>query len=115
MNTYEPMNASKLSYQEKKDVLASMLFITEKSNGDVKASKVEIGSTQCTYDWYNNINGSSPTVNTDSVFLTWVVDAHERRSVALLDVQNVFLHAENNEYVLMLLRGKLAGLLSMDQ
>ena len=64
-----------------------------------------------TYDSYNKSNGSSPTVNIDSVFLTGVRDAHERRAVAILDIQNAFLHAENNEYVLMFLCGELAELL----
>ena len=81
MNNYEPMDASKLSYQDIKDALASMLFITEKSNGDVKARKVEIGSKQCTYDGYNKSNGYSPTVNTGSVFIKGVVDSHESRVV----------------------------------
>ena len=77
----------------------------------MKARKVEIVSKQRTYDEYYKSNGSSPTVNTDSIFLTGVGDAHERRAVAILDIQNAFLHAENNEYVLMLLRGKLSELL----
>ena len=76
MNTYKPMYASKIFYQERKDALASILFITEKSNGDVKTRKVAIGSKQRTYDGYYKSNSSSPTVNTDSVFLTGVVDAH---------------------------------------
>ena len=86
-------------------------FITEKMNGEVNARKVEICSKRRKYDGYDKSNGSSPTVNTDSVFLTGVVDAHERRAVVILDIQNVFLRAENDEYVLMLLRGKLAELL----
>ena len=81
MSTYEPMYASKLSYQEKQYALAYMLFITEKSNCDMKSRKVEIGSKQCTYYGYNKSNNYSPTVNTDSEFLTEVVYAHERRSV----------------------------------
>ena len=50
-------------------------------------------------------------MNTGSVFLTVVIDAHDHRSVEMLDIENDFLHAENDEYVLMLLRGKLAELL----
>ena len=111
MNTYEPIYAPKLSYQEIKYSLASMLFITEKINGDVKARKVEIGSKHLTYDGYNKSNGSSLTVKTDSVFPTRVVDAHERRAVAMLDIKNAFLHAENDEYVLMWLRGNPAELI----
>ena len=50
MNTYDPMDTSKLPYQERKDALSTMLFIKEKRNGDVKARKVEIGRKHCTYD-----------------------------------------------------------------
>ena len=76
MNTYEPMDVSKLSYLEIKYFLYSMLFITNKRNGDVKARKLAIGSKQHTHDGGNKSNGSSPTVNTNSVLLTVVVDAH---------------------------------------
>ena len=46
-----------------------------------------------------------------SVFLTGVIDAHNHRSVAMLYIDNYFLHTENDEYVLMLIGGKLAELL----
>ena len=111
MNTYKPVDAFKMSYQERKDALVSILFITEKRNGDVKARNVAIGSKKRTYDGYDNSNGSYPTVNTDSVSLTGVVNAHERRAVVILDIKNAFLHSENNEYVLVLLHGNLAELL----
>ena len=38
------MDASKLSYQERKDDMAFIMFITEKMKGDVKPRMVEIGS-----------------------------------------------------------------------
>ena len=63
-----------------------MLFITEKRNGDVKARNVEIVSKQRTYDGYDKSNGSSPIVNTYIVFLTVLVNAHERRADAMLDI-----------------------------
>ena len=95
MNTYEPMDASTLTYQERKDTLDSLLFVTEKRNRDIKARKVAVGSKQRTYYRYDKSNGSSPTVNTDSAFLTGVIDAHEHRAVEMLDIDNSFLHAEN--------------------
>ena len=70
MNTYKPMDASMLTYQEINYALASLLFIKEKRNGDTKARKVAVGINNRTYDKYNKSNGSSPTVNTDSVFIT---------------------------------------------
>ena len=84
------------------------MFITEKTNGTVKARKVADGSKQRTYDGYEKSDGSSPTVITESIFLIGVVDARERRAQAVLDIANAFLHADNDERVLMLLRGRLA-------
>ena len=55
-------------------------------------------------------DGASPTVLTDNVFLTGVIDAHERRAMAIIDVVNAFLQAYNDER-LMLLRGKLAEMM----
>ena len=83
MNTYEPMDASMLTYQDRKYDLDSLLFIAKKRNGDTNARKVAVGSNQITYYRYDKINGLSPTVNTDSVFLTGVIDAHEHRDVAM--------------------------------
>ena len=111
MNTYKPMDASTLTYQERKDALDLLLFITDKRNGYIKAREVAVGSKQRTYNGYNKSNGTSPTVDTDSVFLTGVIYLHGHRSVAMLDIENTFLHAESDKYVLMMLRGKLVDLL----
>ena len=91
--------------------MESLLFITENRNGYIKARKVDNGSKKRTYDGYDKADGSSPTVTTESIFFTGVVDAREGRAVAVLDVANAFLHAHNDERVLMLLRGKLAEMM----
>ena len=43
--------------------------------------------------------------------MTGVVDEKERRNVAVLDIANAFLQADNAETVNMLLRGKLAEMM----
>ena len=45
------------------------------------------------------------------MFLTGVIDAHERRARAVIDAANAFLQAHNDKTVLMLLRGKLAEMM----
>ena len=87
------------------------MFITEKTDGTVKTRKVADGSKQRTYDGYEKSDGSSPTVITESIFLIGVVDARERRAQAVLDIANDFLHANNDERVLMLLRGRHAKIM----
>ena len=68
-------------------------------------------SKQRTYDGYDKSDGSSPTVLTDSIFLTGVVDVHEKRAIAILDIANAFLHADNDEKIFMFLRDKLAEMM----
>ena len=109
--TYVPLHAKDLSWDEKKKALESLIFITEKRNGDIKARKVADGSKQRTYDGYDKSDGSAPTVITESIFLTGVIDAHEGRAVAVLDIANAFLQADNDETVNMVLRGKLAEMM----
>ena len=57
LETYKPIMASDLSWEEKKKALESLLFITEKRNGDIKARKVANGSNQHTYGGYNKADG----------------------------------------------------------
>ena len=82
--------------------------MTEERNWDIKTTKVADGSKQRTYAGYDKSGGSSPTVVTESIFMTGVVDAKERRNGAVLDIANAFLQAGNDDTVNMLLRGKLA-------
>ena len=112
LETYEPITASDMSWEEKKKALESLLFITEKRNRDIKARKVGDGSKQRMYDGYNKADGSSPIFTTESIFFTGVVDAREGRAVSVLDVVSVFLHAHNDERFLMLLSGKLAEMMA---
>ena len=62
----------------------------------------------------DKVDASSPTVSLESVLLTSVIDAEERREVATIDIPNAFVQTklENDEdKVLMRLRGKLAELM----
>ena len=67
-----------LTMEDRIKALASLMFITEKRNRDIKARKVADYSNHWTYDGYNKLDGLSPTVSTDSTFLIGVVDAHEK-------------------------------------
>ena len=109
METYEPVEPKTMTYEDRKKALASLLFITEKRNGDIKARKVASdGSRQRSYDGYIKSDGSSLSVVTDRIFMTGVVDVKEDSEVAILDIANAFLRAENDERILMILRCKLA-------
>ena len=40
-----------------------------------------------------------------------MIDGHEERDVALMDIPGAFLQAENDEFIVMLLQGKLAEMM----
>ena len=48
MTVYTPMDASKLTPEQRKHVLVSLIFLVEKQNGIIKASNVADGSKQRT-------------------------------------------------------------------
>ena len=44
MDTYEPVHKSDLTFEGRKKALVSLMFITDKRNGDIKDRKVADGS-----------------------------------------------------------------------
>ena len=88
------------------------MFKTEKRNCRVKSCKCAIGSKQQKFDGYDKATESSPTVSTDGLIITTAaIDAHEGRYVVTMDITSAFLHAINDEHTIMLLEGKVVGLL----
>jgi hypothetical protein len=56
-------------------------------------------------------DAASPTVATESVFLTTVIDALEGRDVAVIDVPGAFMQADMDELVQVRFTGKMVDLL----
>ena len=55
---------------------------------------------------------TSPTVATESVFVTAVIDVHEGRDVArCFDIPGAFLHSDVDKDITMVLKGRLAELM----
>ena len=114
--TYKPVHKHELSEQDRRDALKSMIKVTEKradeeGNRKIKSWMVADGSKQRSCEGYEKSDGSSPTARTDSVIMTGVVDAHERRHIAIIDVENPFLQSENDQRIIMAIRDKTAELL----
>ena len=92
-------------------VLLALMFIVEKRNGEIKVRKCAARSKQSTFPGYVKSECASPTVSTDGVIITSVIEAHQGRAIAIADLPNAFINAFNNEQTLMLLKGKLAELM----
>ena len=79
--------------EEKRKALNMVTLIKEKRNGDIKGRACADGSKQ-RYSMNEETNVSSPTVSTEALFTTLIIDAHEKRHVATFDVQGAFLQPE---------------------
>ena len=109
MNVFKPIHKNNLTEQERRQVLNSIIFVKEKRSGKIKARACADGRPQrAIYDKYD---ASSPTVKTESVILTSVIEAAEDRAIGVYDIPGAFLHSKLEEIVHMKITGILAGFL----
>lgn len=111
-DTFRPVRYDELSHRQRDTILESHLFLKEKRDGKIKGRRVAGGNKQRGY--ISKEDASSPTVATEAVILTSIVDAQEGRDVATVDIPNAFIqtHIEDEEdMVIMKIRGLLADML----
>ena len=81
-------------------------LIKEKKSGEIKGRCCADGRSQRNY--ISKEESASPTVATESVLLTGVMEAKERRKVITLDVPNAFIQTyleDVDERIILILRG----------
>ena len=72
---FQPINPSNMTTTERKRAMESLIFLTEKRDGTVKARTCANGSIQ--RDWMTKEDATSPTATLESVIITSVIDAKE--------------------------------------
>ena len=85
------------------------MFLKEKRDGTIKGRTCAVGSKQRAY--IKKEDATSPTVSTEAVLITGVIDAYEERDVATADVPSAFLTTDSDEDEIMVLEGPLAELM----
>ncbi len=78
---------SELTAGQRAKILQSHMFIGQKRTGETKARMVASGNTQHCHR--TKEESSSPTVSTEAVLLTSIVDARKGRDIAVVDISNV--------------------------
>jgi hypothetical protein len=106
---FELKHAYDLSEEDRKKVLSSLIFLKEKKNGTIKARSCANGSVQ--REHIAKEEAAAPTVGLDSVFITSTIDAKESRKAVTIDIPGAFLHADNEDYVIIKMVGTLAKLM----
>jgi Reverse transcriptase (RNA-dependent DNA polymerase) len=110
--TFEPLKWEDLTTKQKKTILESHLFIKLKRDGTIKGTAVAGGNRQ--RGFIAKEDATSPTVATESVLLTAVIEALENRDVAVVDIPNAFIQTriENKDDMAVIrFRGELVDML----
>jgi hypothetical protein len=76
---FKPLDISTLSFDEKRTTMRSLIFLTEKRDGSIKARTCADGSKQRFS--MESEETSSPKAQVESILLTAVIDAKEGRDV----------------------------------
>ena len=91
------LHPNDLTYKQKKEALDYFMFLKRKRCGKIKGRGCADGRKQRTYT--TKADSSSPTVTTQAVFLTAVIDAMEERCIKVVDVPGAFMHADMDKVV----------------
>jgi hypothetical protein len=111
-NTFKPMHWGELTATQRQMVLESHMFLKEKRDGKIKGRTVAGGNKQ--RDYISKEDASSPTVTTESVLLSCIIDAEEKRDVAVIDIPNAFVQTrveDEKDMAIIKLRGVLVDIL----
>ena len=110
----QPIKRKDLTPAQKREALGYLMFLKKKRNGTVKGRGCADGRKQRAY--ITKEESTSPTISTEAVFLTAVVDAWEGRKVAVLDVPGAFMQVDMDETVHMRFEGEMVDkLLEIDE
>ncbi len=106
---FEPQHANDLSEDDKRKALSSLIFLKEKKDRNIKARLCANGNPQ--REHIAKEEAAAPTVTLEPVFITSTIDAKEGRKVVTIDISGAFLHADNDDYVIIKMVGMLAKLM----
>ncbi len=105
----QPVNKETLTKEQKCNALRYLMFLKQKRCGKIKTKGCADGRKQRVYK--SKEDTSAPTVHTESLFLSSVIDAREGHHVITCDIPGAFMHADMDDDLHLKLEGPLAELL----
>ena len=105
----EPKNAGEMTRDDTRGALQYLMFLKQKRCGRIKGRGCADGRKQREHTPKDA--ATSPTVAIESVVLSCIIGAKERRDGATADIPGAFMQADMDEDVYMKLEGTMAELL----
>ena len=87
-----PKHFGELTTEQRSRSLAYLMFLKQKRDGSIKGRGCADGRKQ--REWMNKEDTTSPTVATESLILSCMIDAHEGRDVGTADIPGAFLQTD---------------------
>ena len=87
--TFKPKHYVYIDEDQNNIILEYRMFLKKYRDGKIKGGTVEGGNKQ-TY-FISKEDPSSLTVSTEAVILSCIIDAEEKRGVAVIDIPNGFI------------------------
>ena len=117
-SVFSPIHPHKMSDSEQKKAMESLIFLTQKKDGTIKAKACANGSTQRQY--IPKEEASSPTTSMESILITGTIDAKQGQDILTADIPNAFvqtpLSSNDKEKIIMKIRGELVNIIvNMDE
>ena len=109
LDVYKPLDPRKFTRAQKKAALRAINLIKEKRCGRLKGHTVADGTLQ--KGMYDKTETASPTLATDSLMVSIIVDAFECRDVATADITGAYLKAYMKDYTIMKFSGPSVDIL----
>ena len=109
MNVFVRVDHTTLTDEQKSEALTLINLIKEKRCGKIKGRTVADGRKQRAI--YSKEEITSPTVSTDALLMSLVIDAIEKRFVANGDVPGAYLQTFMPDFVLVKVTGKSVDVL----
>ena len=112
---FTPISIKEMTPAERKKAQMAIMFLTEKRDDSIKGRMVYNGKP--TREWVNREDAASPTAALESIILTGVIEAHEKRDIMCVDIPNAFIQTlmpptkDGDERVIMKITGPLVDML----
>ena len=103
------IHKSQLTKEQIRQALGYLMFLKRKRNGKIKGRGCADGRKQRGH--IAKEDTVSPTVSTEAVFITAIVDAMEKREVAVVDIPGAFMQVIMDKDVYMRITGLMVDLL----
>ena len=108
-NVVRPLRKEEISDEVRKRALGYLMFLKEKRNGDIKGRGCADGRKQRLYK--SKYETASPTAFIESIFITALIDAQEKRDVAHVDIPGAFLQIDASDGTIIKLQGSIVHIM----